>query len=144
MPSFQVVCVTDLPISEQLKINQVTHANGIRFISSEVRGVFGRVFCDFGRDFVVFDPNDEPAATSMVGAITQDEPGVVTVLEDHRHGLETGDVVVITEVEGMTEVGRSLLRRLLGGASLPSAGTEWVGRPEWPSDVQGGRQSAPP
>ena len=31
---------------------------------------------------------------------------MVSVLEEHRHGLETGDVVMITEVEGMTEVGR--------------------------------------
>ena len=29
---------------------------------------------------------------------------MVSVLEEHRHGLETGDVVLITEVEGMTQV----------------------------------------
>ena len=34
----------------------------------------------------------------------QANPGVVSVLEEHRHGLETGDVVMITEVEGMEQV----------------------------------------
>ena len=41
-----------------------------------------------------------------VYVMLQEDPGVVSVLEEHRHGLETGDVVLITEVEGMTEVGR--------------------------------------
>lgn len=40
----------------------------------------------------------------MIASITRENPGVVTVLDDHRHGLESGDVVVINEVEGMEEV----------------------------------------
>jgi ubiquitin-activating enzyme E1 len=97
--------VTDLPLAEQLRLNEVTHASGIAFIASEIRGVFGYVFCDFGPSFVVSDPTDEPAASFMIGAVTQGSPGVVSVVEEGRHGLETGNVITITEVEGMSEVG---------------------------------------
>lgn len=87
-----------------MRINDIAHAYGIRFISSEIRGVFGSVFCDFGDEFTVLDPNGEPGASCMIASITKENPGVVTVLDDHRHGLESGDVVVISEVEGMEEV----------------------------------------
>lgn len=102
---FQVVAAMDLPLSEQLRLNDLTHAHNLAFISSEVRGVFGSVFCDFGKDFVVFDPSDLPASSCMIASITSESPALVTVLEETRHGLETGDVVAISEVEGMTEVG---------------------------------------
>lgn len=36
--------------------------------------------------------------------IVQDVDGIVTVVESSRHDLEDGDVVRITEVQGMTEV----------------------------------------
>lgn len=94
----------DLPLSEQLRLNALTHAHNRRFISSELHGLFGSVFCDFGTDFVVFDPSDLPAASCMVASITNTNPATVTVLEDTRHGLETNDVVAISDVEGMTEV----------------------------------------
>ena len=68
---FRVVCLTDQPLSEQLRVNGITHTHTQAFISSEIRGVFGSVFCDFGENFKVFDPNDEAAVTAMVGSITQ-------------------------------------------------------------------------
>ncbi|KAM3568813.1 hypothetical protein VYU27_009068, partial [Nannochloropsis oceanica] len=101
---FRVVCATNQPLAEQLRLNAVTHPAEIAFISSEIRGLCGNVFCDFGSKFLVTDPTDEPAVTAMIGSVTQEDPAVVSVLEEHRHGLETGDVVMITEVEGMTEV----------------------------------------
>jgi ubiquitin-activating enzyme E1 len=34
----------------------------------------------------------------------QDEDGVVTALDETRHGFEDGDYVTFSEVEGMTEL----------------------------------------
>lgn len=34
----------------------------------------------------------------------QDNPGVVTCLDEARHGFESGDYVTFTEVQGMTEL----------------------------------------
>lgn len=36
--------------------------------------------------------------------ILQDNPGVVTCLDEARHGFESGDHVTFTEVQGMTEL----------------------------------------
>lgn len=38
---FQVVVVTEATLTQQLEINDFTHANGIHFIATDVRGLFG-------------------------------------------------------------------------------------------------------
>eukprot|EP00960_Hanusia_phi_P007738 221622-Hanusia_phi.AAC.3 len=40
----------------------------------------------------------------MVGSITQDSPGIVMTLDEQRHGLEDGDLVTFSDVQGMTEL----------------------------------------
>lgn len=37
-------------------------------------------------------------------ALFKDNPGVVTCLDEARHGFENGDYVTFTEVQGMTEL----------------------------------------
>ncbi|EWM25950.1 ubiquitin-activating enzyme e1 [Nannochloropsis gaditana] len=68
---YQVLCVTNRPLAEQLRLNAITHPLNIAFIASEVRGLCGSVFCDFGEAFLVSDPSDEPAINAMIGSITQ-------------------------------------------------------------------------
>ncbi|GMI20843.1 hypothetical protein TeGR_g10575, partial [Tetraparma gracilis] len=75
------------------------------FIYSHVAGVFSQSFCDFGPEFIVSDKDGEQPHMSQVEAITPSNPGVVKVLEDHgRHGLETGDFVKLSRVQGMPEL----------------------------------------
>jgi ubiquitin-activating enzyme E1 len=38
---YQVVVVTDTSLEQQLKINEFTHRNGIKFIAADIRGLFG-------------------------------------------------------------------------------------------------------
>lgn len=40
----------------------------------------------------------------MADTLNQDEEGLVTCLDETRHGLEDGDFVTFTEVQGMTEL----------------------------------------
>jgi len=101
---FQVVVATDTPLEEQLRINSVCRSNGAKFISADVRGVFSSLFCDFGDEFVVVDKNGEALKSYMVSAITQENPGAVTLIEDVRCDLESGDYVTFKDVEGMTEL----------------------------------------
>ncbi len=42
----------------------------------------------------------------------QATPGVVTVHEDRRHGLETGDWVAFEEVQGMTQLNQTEPRQI--------------------------------
>ncbi|KAI9336082.1 hypothetical protein BDR26DRAFT_839052 [Obelidium mucronatum] len=101
LKKYQVVVLTDAPLAEQLRVNEITHRNGIKFIAADMRGLFGSVFNDFGDAFVVTDQTGEEPVHGMVAGISAEENGLVTCLEDHRHGLEDGDYVTFHEVQGM-------------------------------------------
>ncbi|KAK0461961.1 ubiquitin activating enzyme [Desarmillaria tabescens] len=101
---FQVVVLCGVPLAKQLEINDWTHKNGISFISAEIRGLFGSVFNDFGNKFTCVDPTGEQPLSGMIVSVDQDSEGLVTCLDETRHGLEDGDFVTFTEVQGMTEL----------------------------------------
>ncbi|GAA5923643.1 E1 ubiquitin-activating protein UBA1 [Sporobolomyces koalae] len=98
---FTVVVLVQGSTDEQLKLNDFTHANGIKFIAAETAGLFGSAFCDFGAQFPVVDQTGETPLAGMVVEIEEAEEALVTCLDDTRHGLEDGDYVRFTEVEGM-------------------------------------------
>lgn len=104
LKKFRVVVLTSSTLNEQLRINEITHANDIAFVVADTRGLFAQVFCDFGDAFTVVDTNGEPCASAMVASISKDAEGLVTCVDDTRHGLEDGDYVTFSEVQGMTEL----------------------------------------
>ena len=99
LAKFQVIVLTETALKTQIEINDFTHKNGIFFVSTDVRGLFGNVFCDFGPAFSVVDPTGEAPLTGIVAGIASD--GLVTALDETRHGLEDGDYVTFAEVEGL-------------------------------------------
>jgi len=79
------------------------------------------VFNDFGPKFTVVDPTGEEPLTGMIVSVekvhsvhftlkacldlvSQDKEGIVTCLDETRHGLEDGDFVTFREVQGMEEL----------------------------------------
>src|SRR5437868_6674623 len=86
---------------ECLRIDSFCHSQNIAFIATEGRGLFGKIFCDFGPRFTVYDTNGKPAVSCMIASITSDNPAVVAVTDEMRHQLETGDYVTFREVMGM-------------------------------------------
>lgn len=96
---FKCVVCTNTTLEEQIRINEVTHANDTGFISADVRGLFGQLFVDFGEKFTVVDQTGEEPHQGIVSDIEKD--GTVTMLDDNRHGLEDGDYVKFSEVQGM-------------------------------------------
>ena len=104
LSSFQVVVMIDAPLSEQLRVNDICHSKGVCYISCDARGVFAYAFCDFGDAFVVSDVDGNQAASCVVSSVTKDAIGLVTVMDDQRHNLATGDVVTFNSIQGMTEV----------------------------------------
>lgn len=98
---YQVVVLTDFPLQQQLDINAITRATGTHFIAADVRGLFGSVFNDFGDEFVCTDPTGEQPLSGMIVSIESDKEGMVTTLDETRHGLEDGDYVTFSEVQGM-------------------------------------------
>ncbi|XP_075691127.1 ubiquitin-like modifier-activating enzyme 1 isoform X1 [Rhinoderma darwinii] len=105
--NFQLVILSDLALDEQLRVGDFCHGHNIKFIVANTRGLFGQLFCDFGDEMVVLDPNGEQPLSAMISMITKDHPGVVTCLDEARHGFESGDYVTFTELQGMTELNNS-------------------------------------
>uniref|UniRef100_A0A672GKR7 E1 ubiquitin-activating enzyme n=1 Tax=Salarias fasciatus TaxID=181472 RepID=A0A672GKR7_SALFA len=104
LTKFQVVVLTNSTLDEQQHVGDFCHSKGIKLIVADTRGLFGQLFCDFGDEMVVYDTNGEQPLSAMISMITKDSAGVVTCLDEARHGFESGDYVTFTEVQGMTEL----------------------------------------
>lgn len=96
---YQVVVLTGVPLNHQIIIGDYCHSKGIYFVNADTFGLFGSIFCDFGEKFSVIDATGENPLSGIIAGI--DEDGVVSANDETRHGLEDGDYVTFTEVEGM-------------------------------------------
>ncbi|KAI9727899.1 MAG: hypothetical protein M1828_005304 [Chrysothrix sp. TS-e1954] len=96
---YQVVVLTDTSLKDQLLIADFCHHNGIYVIVTDTFGLFGTIFTDCGKNFTCGDPTGENPNSGIVAGI--DNEGLVSALDETRHGLEDGDFVTFSEVEGM-------------------------------------------
>jgi ubiquitin-activating enzyme E1 len=96
---YQVVVLTNTSLKDQIVIGDYLHRKGIYLVVADTFGLFGSIFCDFGENFTVLDPTGETPVSGIVAGI--DEEGLVSALDETRHGLEDGDFVTFTELQGM-------------------------------------------
>lgn len=101
---FRVIVLTNASGAEQHRIGKFAHDNNIALIIAETCGLFAKVFCDFGENFTIYDQNGAQPISTMIASVTRDAQGVVTCLDETRHGLNDGDYVTFSEVQGMTEL----------------------------------------
>uniref|UniRef100_A0A3Q1J9V8 Ubiquitin-like modifier-activating enzyme 6 n=1 Tax=Anabas testudineus TaxID=64144 RepID=A0A3Q1J9V8_ANATE len=103
---YQCVILTETRLRLQKRVNEFCHSQQppIRFIGCDAYGICVRVFCDFGEEFEVSDPTGEEPKEIFIQSITQDNPGLVTCMDNQPHGLQTGQSVVFREVYGMVEL----------------------------------------
>ncbi|KAL8723533.1 MAG: hypothetical protein Q9225_000168 [Loekoesia sp. 1 TL-2023] len=97
---YQVIVLTGTSLKDQLAISDFTHANGIYLVIADIYGLFGSIFTDFGKQFTIADPTGENPVSGIVADI--DSEGLVSALDETRHGLEDGDYITFSEVQGMT------------------------------------------
>ena len=99
---YQVIVLTGISLKDQLAISEFCHQNGIFIVIVDTFGLFGSIFTDFGPKFAVADPTGENPTSGIVADIDSD--GLVSALDETRHGLEDGDYVTFTEVQGMEKI----------------------------------------
>lgn len=108
LKDFTCVVLTQKPLELQLAIGDYCHAQGIAFITADTYGAFGWAFSDSGKDHEVVDKNGEQIKHVMVEKIEKGAgETTITSLEHHMHGLEEGDYVKFTEVQGLPEINYS-------------------------------------
>lgn len=105
-----MVVLTITPREAQRIIADYCHANGIYVVITEMFGLFGSIFTDFGENFVCVDPTGETPLSGIVAGIDTD--GLVSVLDETRHGLEDGDYVTFSEIEGMEKLNDAEPRKI--------------------------------
>ncbi|KAI9842629.1 MAG: E1 ubiquitin-activating protein [Sclerophora amabilis] len=109
--SYQVVVLTSTSLKDQLAISEFCHHNGIFVVIADTFGLFGSIFTDFGKDFTVIDSKGEDPVSGIISSVDPD--GIVTALDETRHGLEDGDFVTFSEIEGMDELNNTAPRKVL-------------------------------
>ncbi|KAJ1277398.1 hypothetical protein BS78_04G000800 [Paspalum vaginatum] len=107
------VVFTDISIEKAVEFDDYCHSHQppIAFIKSEVRGLFGSVFCDFGPEFTVLEVDGEEPHTGIVASINNDNPALVSCVDDERLEFQDGDLV-FSEVHGMTELNDGKPRKI--------------------------------
>ncbi|KAK3874308.1 hypothetical protein Pcinc_020748 [Petrolisthes cinctipes] len=98
---FNVVVLTECTLEEQVRVDCVCREVGVPLVVAGVNGLCGHVFCDFGSHFYVADPSDRDVASFPIMDITQEVEGVVILPPNTFHGLQDGDVITFTGVQGM-------------------------------------------
>lgn len=114
LKKFQAVVFTDLPLKRSIELDRFCHAQSppIAFIRADIRGVFGSIFCDFGPSFTVADVDGEDPFTGIIASISNDSPALATCVDDERLGFQDGDLVVFSEVRGMTQLNDRVPRKV--------------------------------
>lgn len=114
LSNFQVVVFTDISLEKATEFDDYCHKHQppIAFIKAEVRGLFGSVFCDFGPEFTVADVDGEDPHTGIIASISNDDPALVACIDDERLEFQDGDLVIFSEVRGMTELNDGKPRKI--------------------------------
>ncbi|KAH6765703.1 ubiquitin-activating enzyme 1 [Perilla frutescens var. hirtella] len=114
LSNFQAVVFTDINLDSAIEFDEYCHNHQppIAFIKTEVRGLFGSAFCDFGPAFTVFDVDGEEPHTGIIASISNDNPALVACVDDERLEFQDGDLVVFSEVRGMTELNDGKPRKI--------------------------------
>ncbi|XP_078447049.1 ubiquitin-activating enzyme 1 [Wolffia australiana] len=106
LSGFQAVVFTDISLEKAKEFDDYCHNHEppIAFIRSEIRGLFGNIFCDFGPSFTVTDVDGKDPHTAIIASISNDNLALISCVDDERLEFQDGDLVVFSEVEGMTEL----------------------------------------
>ncbi len=110
LSQYQVIVLTSTTLKDQLAISEYCHKNGIFLVIADTFGLFGSIFTDFGKNFTVGDATGETPLSGIVAGIDTD--GLVSALDETRHGLEDGDFVTFSEVQGMDGLNNTAPRKI--------------------------------
>lgn len=100
----QYSCVVITEVIPQIhEVSELCHNNKIKLVITNAVGLCGRVFCDFGENFVVNDINGEDAKEVNIKSVSLDKVGnayKVFIITEDMHNLDSLDKVTISDVKG--------------------------------------------
>eukprot|EP01062_Namystynia_karyoxenos_P081945 TRINITY_DN9120_c0_g1_i8.p1 TRINITY_DN9120_c0_g1~~TRINITY_DN9120_c0_g1_i8.p1 ORF type:complete len:1139 (+),score=389.69 TRINITY_DN9120_c0_g1_i8:383-3418(+) len=100
---FHVVICCDpegAAVQQVTELNRATRERGVRLVLAEARGLYARVFCDFGPSHTVSDPDGrDPERHVVVGADPDGASVVISVDDPEDLGLWAGARVRLERLE---------------------------------------------
>lgn len=112
LTKYHVIVLTESSYEEIKRISDLTHNRNIALIVANTSGLIGQIFCDFGNNFQVHDQDGEQPRSTMIASITKDIDGIVTCIDETKHGFQEGDYVTFSEVQGMLELNGCAPRKI--------------------------------
>jgi len=114
LSTFTVVVFSEASQADLIRWNEFCRSRSpaIGFIAADSFGLAGSIFVDFGGDFTCCDNDGEEPRSSILAAVTQENPGTVHTHHERRHGFQDGDWVKFREVQGMVELNESKPRQI--------------------------------
>lgn len=92
--NYDIVASVNQGMEYNVRLNEVCHKNGVKFMLANAVGLFTQIFCDFVSHTCI-DKDGESPSSGAINDITPD--GIVTLVEGARHTLDTGDSVRIRD-----------------------------------------------
>ncbi|RNA32502.1 ubiquitin-like modifier-activating enzyme 6 [Brachionus plicatilis] len=106
-----IIMTEEKNFQKLIKINQLCRENGVNFLLSNTFGLFGYSFTDFGDNFQVIDADGEDYKDVFISKITKDQNQfTVECLDLRNHNLESGDLIKITELKGLSELNDQIVK----------------------------------
>lgn len=81
--------------------------NEIKFVAVETQGFYGRIFCDFGKKYKVYDEDGELPKQTLVSSVELSPKGdddnvyLVNCEDGEKHDVSKGDIVQFTSRDGI-------------------------------------------
>ncbi|KAI3385350.1 hypothetical protein SNEBB_009602 [Seison nebaliae] len=104
LKTYQIVIIVSKSLELCQAMNDMCRAEDVKFMMVDTKGLTGQLFVDFGRNFIIKDTDGEQAIINQISMISQEEEGIITVVDDTRHGYEDGTYVEFSEIQGMEKL----------------------------------------
>lgn len=98
---FSVVILVNHKLEESIRINNITHKYGIKFITTSSHGLMFQIFNDFC-DHQIKDTDGEQIKTGLIANISKEENCIITCHEQHH--LTNDTIIKINGPSGMNEI----------------------------------------
>ncbi len=97
--NYNVIVATEVSTKQSEKLNKMARELNAAYIDVDCRGLFGKIFVDFGNSHEVIDVDGAEYPEVFIQSIDNSEQkGVVKVLEGTTHNLGDGDFVRFMKV----------------------------------------------
>ena len=103
-----ILCI-DRPYATQVKLNRWARQQNLAFVAVETAGVYGKIFCDFGPNFEVYDSDGETPLVTPLDRIEmskapedEQEKSIIMVycVDAEKHDVSKGDKIQFQKSNG--------------------------------------------